>query len=170
MKTHTSIEGFEPTSNQDGLRSSIHLLQVLARVTIGTIFCVSGCLKVININGFVESLTSYGLLPKSMIGVVALLLPHIELVLGLLFVFGIRTRLIAWILFFQLIAFTSFGFAAYIQGHAVDCGCFPVAGAKETIGFGFFLRNALLSTTCFLIAKSSGKSEASLSQRAAQAY
>ena len=169
MNTHTNIEGFEQGSNQDVLRSAMHLLPTLARVTIGTIFCVSGGLKIININGFVESLTGYGLLPKSVIAVTALLLPNVELILGLLFVFGMRTRLIAWMLFIQLIAFSSFGFAAYIQGRIVDCGCFPISGVKETIGFSFFLRNAFLSMTCFLIAKASGKSGPSISQSAVRA-
>lgn len=148
----------------------MRILQVAARLTVGSIFCASGFLKVLNMNGFVESLMTYELLPNSIIGIAAIVVPLVELIFGLLFVLGVKTRLIAWILLGQVMVFTSFGFAAFIQGRMVDCGCFPVAGVKETIGAFFFLRNTVLAITCLLIAKSSGKSEDSVNQVTAEAF
>jgi uncharacterized membrane protein YphA (DoxX/SURF4 family) len=74
----------------------------------------------------------------------SVLVPHLEITVGTLFAFGLKTEIAGVLLVIQLIVFSAPGTIAYAQGRAIDCGCFPVPGSVEPIGPGFFVRNVLL--------------------------
>ncbi|MDR3202904.1 MAG: hypothetical protein LBT54_07240 [Bifidobacteriaceae bacterium] len=72
---------------------------------------------------------AYDVLPASLVGTVAVLLPLTELALGLLFAAGLLTRYTS-IFFGLLLAVFIAGIAqAWARGINIDCGCFGGGGA-----------------------------------------
>jgi uncharacterized membrane protein YphA (DoxX/SURF4 family) len=137
----------------DGIELQARLQQfaLALRVIIGWTFCISGLLKIVNRDLFVEALETYGLFSANLIEAASLIVPHVEMVLGLLLSFGIRTAMLSWIFAAQLIVFSGLGAIATLRGNAVDCGCFPVSGAKDVIGIDFFIRNGALFILCLWV-------------------
>lgn len=126
-------------------RSSVkHLLIVIVRLIIGGTFFISGLLKVIHPDAFRTTLSTHGLFSTGTIHLISLVLPYVEIAVGLLFALGFRVKVTGRIIICLLILFTIEGWFAFALGSTVDCGCFPTEGGGEPIGIRFFLRNGLL--------------------------
>lgn len=151
MSTHMQTKSVDSSPKQSGGVMKWQAFYVALRVIVGLVFCLSGSLKILNQDEFVEALTSYGFFSEEVIDLGSLMVPQVELLLGILYTFGIRTKIVSWVLVTGLVIFTSVGAAALIQGRLVDCGCFPIAGVKEMIGIGYFIKNGTLALSCLLI-------------------
>lgn len=126
-------------------RSSIkHLLIVIVRLIIGGTFFISGLLKVIHPDAFRKTLSAHGLFSTGTIHLISLVLPYVEMAVGLLFALGFRIKVTGRIIIGLLILFTIEGWFAFALGRVVECGCFPTEGGGEPIGVNFFFRNGLL--------------------------
>jgi len=126
-------------------RSSVkHFLIVIVRLIIGGTFVISGLLKVIHPDAFRKTLSTHGLFSTGTIHLISLVLPYVEIAVGLLFALGFRIKATGRIIIYLLILFTIEGWFAFALGSAVDCGCFPTGGGGESIGVNFFFRNGLL--------------------------
>lgn len=126
------------------------------RLAVGSLFAVSGVLKVLHPDTFARALGSYGLFSGAVITVLGGVLPPIEIALGVLFAAGAWVPLLARGLV-GLLALGTFAVAAGLAlGGAVDCGCFPVGGESKSVGAWFFLRNAALIAATIWVAERSG--------------
>lgn len=103
-----------------------------ARETIGTIarlvmagtFLWAGFAKVTNLAVAELSVQSYQLMPNQVARVIGIVLPMVEILLGLLLLVGLGTRLVAIILSLMLVAFI-FGISSlWVRGIKAQCGCF----------------------------------------------
>lgn len=130
------------------------------RVLAGGTICAAGILKVVNQDSFYRSLSSYGVFSHTVMELISSVLPHVEAMIGLLFVFGIATRLLGTTIAVMLVTFTLIAGLAFASGRAVDCGCFPVGDQADPIGIGFFLRNILLTlSTLWVVSKTRPEGE-----------
>jgi len=136
-----------------------HLLIVVVRLIVGGIFFISGLLKVIDPDTFRKTLSTHGLFSTGTIHLISLVLPYVEIAVGLLFALGFRTKVTGRIIACLLILFTIEGAFAFALGSAVDCGCFPTEGGGEPIGIKFFVRNGLLILSTLWVTE--GQSEPS---------
>ena len=150
------------TEKQGQWQLGLRLLSVAIRIAIGGTFFMSGLLKVVNRDEFINALMSYEILSSRMILIASYVVPQAEMLLGALLAFGLSTRIVSWTLAAQVMIFSSVGAIAFAQGNMVDCGCFPVAGARELIGAGYFLRNGALILACAWIGLMSFTKERSL--------
>lgn len=134
-------------------RSSVkHLLIVIICLIIGGIFFISGLLKVINPDAFRKTLSTHGLFSTGTIHLIGLVLPYVEIAVGLLFALGFKLKITGGIVICLLILFTIEGSFAYaLSTAAVDCGCFSTEGGGESIGVKFFFRNGLLILFSLLV-------------------
>ena len=151
MSTHMQTKPVSSSPKQSGGDVKWRAFSAALRVIVGLVFCLSGLLKLLNQDEFVEALTSYEFFSEGVIDLASSMVPHAEVLLGILYTFGIRTKIVSWALVIGVVVFTSVGAAALIQGRLVDCGCFPIAGVKEPIGIGYFIRNGTLALSCLLI-------------------
>jgi uncharacterized membrane protein YphA (DoxX/SURF4 family) len=138
----------ERNYNENNWRLRIYRSSIAARVVIGGFFCASGGMKMMNQSEFVKALNSYSLFSESSVDLLSLTVPQAEIIIGVMFALGIKTRLISWGLAAMIACFTTAASVALINGQAVDCGCFPTAGETEAIGLAYFARNALLIASC----------------------
>jgi uncharacterized membrane protein YphA (DoxX/SURF4 family) len=140
-------------------RSSVkHLLIVIVRLIIGGTFFIAGLLKVIHPDEFRKTLSTHGLFSTGTIHLISLVLPYVEIAVGLLFALGFRIKVTGRIIICLLILFTIEASFAFALGSVVDCGCFPTeGGGTEPIGVNFFFRNGLLILSSLWITEGQSK-------------
>ena len=131
---------------------------IIGRLTVGGFIFVSGVLKIINDTGFREALSTYGMFSSDIINIIGLLLPLIEITAGLLFAFGFRPATLGKLIICMLLVFSFTVTIALGNNQPVDCGCFPVAGGSQAVGFGFFIRNGILMLVSIYVVAESSKS------------
>lgn len=100
----------------------------VARLVLGTVWIVSGSLKLGDLAASVRAVRAYQLLPESAAQLVGAGLPLVEVVLGVLLVVGLGTRAAALVSILLLSAFVVGISAAWARGLQIDCGCFSSGG------------------------------------------
>lgn len=133
-----------------------------ARITIGTIarlvmaviFLWAGFAKVTNLAVAELSVQSYQLMPAQTARVIGIVLPMVEIMLGLLLLVGLGTRLVSIILALMLVAFI-FGIASlWVRGIKAQCGCFGnslIMTEAPSYPLEIFRDSMMLLATLYLI-------------------
>ena len=103
------------------------LLTLLVRLAVGITFIVASYYKIIDPGSFAKSIWYYHLVPGSLINLLAIYLPWLELLCGLGLIFGVQYR--GSVLFASLMTFIFIVAlaSAIIRGISIDCGCFKAA-------------------------------------------
>ena len=110
------------------------LARRLCQVGIGLIFVGSALAKIMDVGLFAEQLHNYRLAPLVPLWsehLLAMVIPWIELLIGLSLVLAIRPRSGAWLATGMLVAFTAAVGAALARGLDFECGCFGSADATR---------------------------------------
>jgi uncharacterized membrane protein YphA (DoxX/SURF4 family) len=97
---------------------------LVARILVGGVFVVAGGLKIGHADQFAAQIAAFRLVPQAVIAPMALLLPFLEVLLGIYLIVGLYTRLVAGIAIVQLLLFSAAIASAVLQGHSLSCGCF----------------------------------------------
>lgn len=129
------------------LFANIYLL-FLIRLVLGFIFIYAGAEKISDPEAFAISISNYRLLPVSTLNFFAITLPWIELVAGVLIIFGIAVRENSSIFFAMLLVFTTAIIISLFRGLSIDCGCF---GKGSQIGLLKLGENTLMIIGSFLL-------------------
>jgi uncharacterized membrane protein YphA (DoxX/SURF4 family) len=105
---------------------------LLLRLVIGGAFLYAGYLKVRDGVAFADSIASFKLLPSELINLMAMGLPPLEVILGVMLVTGWRGRVASLgVLVLSIIFAFALG-QALMRGLQVDCGCFG-SGKPSTL-------------------------------------
>ncbi|MCK7517734.1 MAG: DoxX family membrane protein [Ignavibacteriales bacterium] len=115
---------------------------------MGFVFIYAGAEKISDPEAFAISISNYRLLPTAAINFFAITLPWIELVAGILLIFGIAVKENSSILFSMLLVFTIAIVISLFRGLSIDCGCF---GKGTQIGLYKLGENTLMIIGTFLI-------------------
>ena len=102
------------------------------QIALGAVFVAAAIPKIADPPAFAHMIYNYRLTPGSLVNGLALVMPWIELVVGLLLILGVWRReaaLLAAVLLFVFLGAIGWNLA---RGHAVDCGCFDVRSAGKT--------------------------------------
>jgi uncharacterized membrane protein YphA (DoxX/SURF4 family) len=91
---------------------------------LGLTFIYASTHKIANPTAFAKIVYGYGLFPGEWINLIAIVLPHIELVAGFALVLGLWRRSAALIIVGMLIAFITVISINMGRGYEFDCGCF----------------------------------------------
>jgi uncharacterized membrane protein YphA (DoxX/SURF4 family) len=115
-------------------------------VVLGAVFLWAGLLKLLDMEGFAQIISSYELVPETLLSVVAIGLPALEVFAGLGLVFDIRGSLGTILGLLALFIFVLwFGILKDLD---IDCGCFsPSELAEHTT-----LREAMYRDLAMMIA------------------
>jgi len=97
---------------------------LVLRLAVGGVFLAAGGLKVGHADVFASEIAGFRLLPQVLIGPLALLLPFIELMIGVYLVIGLFTRFAAWVAAIEMAAFAGAIASAVARGITTSCGCF----------------------------------------------
>lgn len=129
------------------LFSNKYLLLVV-RIVLGLIFIYAGAEKISDPEAFAVSISNYRLLPVVTLNFFAITLPWIELVTGLLILFGIAVKENSSIIFLMLLVFTIAIVISLFRGLSIDCGCF---GKDSQIGLLKLGENILMLVVSLLL-------------------
>jgi len=125
-------------------------INLFIRLVIGCVFIITGISKIIDPVLFAKDISHYDMLPIKLVNIFAIILPWIELSVGILFIFGIRLKANILLLAGMLLMFNFAVAVAWARGLNIDCGCFSDI-AKETVGLGKLSENfAMLAGLAFM--------------------
>jgi uncharacterized membrane protein YphA (DoxX/SURF4 family) len=132
-------------------------LHLLARLVPGVLLLWAGASKALDRQGSILAVSGYDALPAGLVEPVAIVLPWIELVLGLLLVLGLYTRVAGIGTAVLMSAFVAGMLQAKARGLSIDCGCFGGGGAGDGVSWIDILRDLpLLAAGVFLAARPQG--------------
>jgi uncharacterized membrane protein YphA (DoxX/SURF4 family) len=102
----------------------IDRIVLVLRVALGGVFLAAGGLKVGHADVFASEIAGFQLLPHPLIAPLALLLPFLELMIGVYLLIGLFTRFAAWVAALEMVVFAAAIASAVLRGISTACGCF----------------------------------------------
>ncbi|MET9000571.1 MauE/DoxX family redox-associated membrane protein [Amycolatopsis sp. NPDC004169] len=106
----------------------LNTVGTLARLGLAAVWLVSGALKLADPGQTLIAVQAYQVLPDALANVVAIALPLVELVLGLLLLAGLATRWAAAAALGLLVVLIAGIAQSWARGLSIDCGCFGGGG------------------------------------------
>ncbi len=97
---------------------------LVLRVALGLVFLAAGGLKIGHADVFAAEIAGFQLLPHVLIAPLALLLPFLELMIGVYLLLGLFTRFAAWFAALEMAVFAVAIASAVMRGISTSCGCF----------------------------------------------
>ncbi|TIC87448.1 DoxX family membrane protein [Nocardioides sp. GY 10113] len=128
---------------------------LLARLVTGSVWVVAGALKVTTPDASINAVRAYELLPGNSAEAVGLVLPALEIVVGLALILGVFARGAAVVSALLFAAFIVGIASVWARGIEIDCGCFGGGGAKEGAASAYpweIARDAALLAASLLVA------------------
>lgn len=110
----------EKKSYNNFLKYSVPVIRIL----VGLVFFASGLLKIIDISSFKDTVITLGLFNGSLSFLASIIIPVLELLLGLLLMLGIYTRVTAIHINVLIILFSWVTFYVLNNKPELLCGCF----------------------------------------------
>jgi hypothetical protein len=119
-------------------------LNAFLRIVFGFIFVWASWDKLMDPQAFAEVIHNYQILPALMVNPVAVILPWIELVCGVMLALGFMRGGALLILNGLLVVFGVALALSMYKGLDISCGCFTLDGGGEKIAFETLGRDGLL--------------------------
>lgn len=114
-----------------------------ARLVLGVIFLIASADKIYHPADFAQAIYKYQILPDSLINVTAIILPWLELLLGLCLIIGLW--LPGAVTLVNVLLLTFFGALLFnlARGLDVHCGCFSTSAKGDPATVGYLIRDAV---------------------------
>lgn len=109
----------------------IRFINFILRFVLGAVFIFAGALKIYDPATFATDIANYRLLPHAWVNLLAITLPWIEVLAGLLLVVGIWVRPSALLVTAMLVVFLVAVSQALVRGLDIRCGCFGTFGGRR---------------------------------------
>gem|GEM_PF-834460 len=139
------------TTSSIAMNSQRHILFLtLIRVFLGSVFIVSGILKLLDLHRFTEALHGLHVIPVALIGAIAHGLPVLEVILGVLLLIGFITDLSLIVAGIILLVFLALEITLVVTGSTATCGCFGSL-STEPVGLKDILRDVILFQLLFIV-------------------
>lgn len=122
----------------------IEKLKIVFRIILGVIFVAASIPKILSPSDFATILYGYALFPLSLINIIAIAFPFIELVTGLSLLLGIYPKSSLIIINLSLSFFIIIISFNLLRGHEFDCGCFAVGDPSHVSAAGQLLVRDLI--------------------------
>jgi hypothetical protein len=115
---------------------------VYVRWVLGGIFAFASLDKILHPGSFAELIYNYQILPGAWVNLTALVLPWLELLLGLLLIFGWWLR--PAVILANLLLVTFFGALLYnlARGLDIHCGCFSTSTKGDPTQVWYVIRDS----------------------------
>lgn len=125
-------------------------LVAFLRVGIGILFLAAAWPKYFDPEGFARAVSHYHLLGETAQRVVALVLPPLELVVGVCLVLGVADAGASLLALLMLVLFTGAVSSALARGLDISCGCFDTEGGQK-VGVTKLVENAGLIVAAIVV-------------------
>jgi putative oxidoreductase len=112
------------------------------RFVVGGVFIWAGLLKILDPLEFAQDIANYHVFSRDISFVIAIVLPWIEVLCGVLVILGIFRATSSLVLSGLLVAFLALITATILRGIDVECGCFGSLGRR--VDFLLLLTDSIL--------------------------
>jgi putative oxidoreductase len=119
------------------------------RLIIGFVFVYASIGKIANPEEFAKSIDNYRVMPIYTINFIAIVLPWVELIIGLFVIFGIMIRTTSLLLMLNMSVFCILILNAIFRNLDIECGCFSSASAM--VGWPKFFEDMVLLLIAIMI-------------------
>ena len=127
-------------------------LIILCRLVLGGVFIYASLDKIANPAEFAKAIGNYHVLPFGLENLLALFLPWLELLTGILLIAGIMVDGATILIISMNIVFIFAISQALARGISIECGCFSVSTeGGNNIGFQTILRDFVYLIMAFII-------------------
>ena len=125
---------------------------ILCRLVLGGVFIYASLDKIANPAEFAKAIGNYHVLPFGLENLLALFLPWLELLTGILLIVGIMVDGATILIISMNIVFIFAISQALARGISIECGCFSVSTeGGSNIGFQTILRDFVYLIMAFII-------------------
>jgi hypothetical protein len=101
---------------------------LLARLILGGVLLAAGLLKYQHLDKSQMAVRAYDIVPISLANFLGIVLPFVEIAVGILLILGAAIRISSLVGGFLMVIFI-FGISqAWVRGLSIDCGCFGGGG------------------------------------------
>jgi len=121
-------------------------LALPARIYLGGVFIFASIYKIQEPYEFALSVATYQISPLYLINLFAIILPWLELFVGITIIAGFWTRESAFLILGMMVLFAVALAYALAQGHEMTCGCFASQEAVDQIGVHTLVRDIVWIT------------------------
>ena len=115
---------------------------LVLRIGFGLLLTAASIDKILHPLSFAGAVENYGVIGENLSYWVAVWLPWLEALTGLLLIFGLWREAAIWINALLMTLFLALVLQAYLRGLDISCGCFRLEDASS-IGPGKLLQNLL---------------------------
>ena len=129
------------------MNTPLQWLTLLVRVFLGGYFLFAAMPKIVEPYAFSVSIVHYEMMPDWSINAFSLVIPWLELLIGVCLIVGFRVRSASIICAALLAMFIVAIGWAMANGLQIDCGCFGDAN-KEEVGWGKIFKNLGMMAMC----------------------
>lgn len=130
-------------------------LILLMRITLGVVFLVASYEKIIEPEKFARDINNYHIIPFGLENIIALIIPLLELFIGLGLIIGVMVDGATVISGGLMIVFILLISQAMLRGFNIECGCGLKEG--EMVGWSKLLENFVFLGASYLVWKRSKK-------------
>ena len=121
-------------------------LRTAIRFVVGGLFVYAGLAKTMDPHPFLRAIGSFRIVPATLIGPLAIVLPSLEVLAGGAWILNRAPRAAAIIIQALSVVFLAALGTAILRGVPADCGCFAALGAGAgSLGMAF-ARDVVLAT------------------------
>ncbi|PKL86626.1 MAG: hypothetical protein CVV22_00610 [Ignavibacteriae bacterium HGW-Ignavibacteriae-1] len=114
----------------------------IARIIVGYIFLTYGIGKIANPTLFVSEIANYDMVPNFSLNMIAMILPWVETICGVLLITGVKVRANSVITASMMFVFVIAVISAMARGLDINCGCSSTNPQK--VGFPKLIENLVL--------------------------
>ena len=108
-------------------------LELASRWILGLTFIYAGYNKILAPADFAKIIYGYGLFPATLINLIAIIQPCLELVTGFALILGVYPRSAVLMINVMLVAFIILISINLIRGHEFNCGCFAFRNSADQL-------------------------------------
>ncbi len=109
------------------------LIPILVRFVLGVVFLYASLDKIIYPSAFAQTVHHYQVFPNLLVNLTAIVLPWLEMILGLFLISGIWLPGAVLLCNILLSAFLVLLLSAILRGLDIDCGCFVISRDSESV-------------------------------------
>ena len=125
-------------------------LSLIFRVILGIIFIYASYDKILDPAAFSKNIHNFHLTPVAIENLAALIIPWLELIIGVLLIIGLFLEGTTSIIIVLLVFFIFILSQAVFRGIDVHCGCFKTDVKTENVNFQFELIKRILEDIVYL--------------------
>ena len=138
------------------IMNKIHpVLILIIRFLLGLIFVYASYDKILDPGKFARDISNYHVVPFGLENTIAIILPWLELIIGLGIIIGVCINASVFISGGLLIVFIILIAQAILRGFNIDCGCGLKEG--EVVGWSKIIENFLFLGACYIVHESKSR-------------